>query len=293
MKIDRKAAALAAASLTSVAFAALAPSDAAARLEAKMYAITVWNAGCAGGQRDAWDDMVDAWYDEVTNAGVEVFGWCLWGHCGEAYSRDGRLVNSTIRNSYFADAAVVAWGGDSTRLDEGDAVMIGTHGFDGAGNDYGGTMRIDEAGAGDCNMMRSEMRLGNQDLEFLHLSSCNSMDANQWGAWLGATRGVHQVDGFHGFMWIGGGLVSNYSNFADDAFDGSIAMAWLDNHYVPDVSGTDDQCPVAYSVGTSASDAINRLLTERYDNVLTDVANPTWWAATYWIGCDPQNESAM
>ena len=272
---------------------ATAPGVSNAALEAKMYAITIWNAGCSGGQRDAWDDMVQAWYDEITDAGTSVFGICLWGHCGEAFTRDGSLVNSTNRNSRFADSSLVSFGVDSSNLDEADAAMIGTHGADSAGV-WVGSMRVDEAGAGDCNLRRDEMELGDTDLEFLHLSSCNSMDANQWsGSWWRAFRGLHQVDGFHGFMWIGNGLIGNYENFADDAFDGSIADAWLDNHYVVDISGSDDQCPVAYAVGANQADAINRLHTERYDNVFGDPTAVAWWQVTYVGGCDPANETAL
>ena len=61
--------ALAAAGMT------LTPGAAQARLEAKMYAVTVWNAGCAGSTRSTWDDMVAAWYDEITNQGFSIFGW--------------------------------------------------------------------------------------------------------------------------------------------------------------------------------------------------------------------------
>jgi hypothetical protein len=56
------------------AVVSLIPGPASARLEAKMYAITVWNAGCSGSTRNTWDDMVDAWYDEITNEGFSIFG---------------------------------------------------------------------------------------------------------------------------------------------------------------------------------------------------------------------------
>lgn len=272
--------------------AAALPQAAEARLEAKMYAVTIWNAGCGGSQRDSWDDMVAAWYDEITDTGISILGWCVTGHCGDAFSRDGSLVNGNTVNSLFADSSVVAFGNDTPNLDEADAAMIGVHGADSAGV-WSGSMRVDEAGDGNCNIRRDEMQIGDNDLEFLHLSSCNSMDANQWGSWWQAFGRAHQVDGFHGLMWIGGGLISNYSNFADDAFGGSISSSWLDNHYVPNVSGSDDQCPVAYAVGTTQNDVINRLLNERYDSVFGDPASIGWWAVTYIAGCDPANESAL
>jgi hypothetical protein len=268
------------------------PQTAAARYEAKMYAVTVWNAGCAGSTRSTWDDMVDAWYDEITDAGTSIFGWCVSGHCDDAFSRDGLAVDGSIANSWFADSSVVSFGADTTRLDDGDAVMIGLHGADSSGV-WSGSVRVDEGGSGDCSIRRDEMQIGDSDAEFLHLSSCNSMDDNQWASWWQAFSRQHQVDGFHGFMWIGSGLVSNYSDFADDAFGGSISDAWLDNHYVPNVSGSDDQCPVAYAVGANQADATNRLFNERYDNVFSDPASIGWWHVTYIQGCDPANETAL
>jgi hypothetical protein len=270
----------------------LTPGAAQARLEAKMYAVTVWNAGCAGSTRSTWDDMVAAWYDEITNQGFSIFGWCVSGHCGDAFSRDGSTVDGNIVNSMFADASVVAWGNDTAHLDEGDAVMIGLHGADSSGV-WSGSMRVNEAGSGDCSLRRDEMEIGDSDLEFLHLSSCNSMDSNQWADWWRAFNRAHQVDGFHGFMWIGNSLISNYSNFASDAFDDAISDAWLDDHYVPNVSGSDDQCPVAYAVGANQADATNRLFNERYDNVFSDPTSIGWWHVTYIAGCDPANEGPL
>ena len=264
----------------------------AATYEAKMYAITTWNAGCSGNSLGTWDDMVAAWYDGITDTGFSIFGWCLSGHCDEAFSRDGSVVDGSTANSWFADASVVSWGNDTPQLDEGDAVMLGMHGADSAGV-WSGSVRINEAGAGDCSIRQDEMQLGDSDLEFLHLSSCNSMDANQWSNWWRAFSRAHQVDGFHGFMWIGSGLISNYSSFADDAFDGAISDAWLDNHYVPNVSGSDDQCPVAYAVGADQADAVNWLFNERYNNVFTDPGSIGWWQVTYIAGCDPANEDPL
>lgn len=263
----------------------LAPAPAPA-LEAKMYAVTVWNAGCGGSTRNWWDNMADAWYDEITNTGWSFLGWCVAGHCGDAYSRDGRQVNGNMVNSQFADASVVAWGNDTAHMDEGDAVLIAWHGAE-SGNVYLGSMRVNEAGGGNCTLRRDEMQIGDSDLEFLHLSSCQSMDDNQWSTWWQAYGRAHQIDGFHGLMWIGSGLVNDYSDFADDAFSDTIANAWLDNMYVPNISGNDDQCPVAHAVGANSADMWNRIGTEQYDNVLSDPSSVGWWGVTWITPCDP------
>ncbi len=267
-------------------------AGAAQAQEAKVYSVTTWNAGCGGSTRDAWDDMADAWYDGITNSGFSIFGWCVTGHCGDAYSRDGRLANGLIVNSKFADRSIVAWGNDTAHLDEADAALVAWHGAE-SGNVYVASMRVDEAGAGDCSLRRDEMELGDSDLEFLHLSSCQSMDDNQWSTWWQAFRGAHQVDGFHGWMWIGSGLVGDYEDFADDAFDTTIADAWLDNMYRPDISGSDDQCPVAYAVGANSADTWNRIGSERYNHVLSDPTSIGYWGVIFIAGCDPANETVI
>jgi hypothetical protein len=260
--------------------------------EAKMYAVTTWDGGCSGAARDWWDNMADAWYNEITRVGVKIFGLCLGGHCEDAYRRDGRQVNGSIVNSQFADASVVTWGNDSAHLDEGDAVLVAWHGSE-TSNIYLGSMRVDQRGSGDCDLRRDEMLLGNSDLEFLHLSSCQSMDDNQWSSWWQAFRGVHQVDGFHGWMWIGSGLVSDYSDFAADGFSTTIANAWLDNMYRPNISGNDDQCPVAYAVGRNSDDTWRRIGSERYNNVLSDPRAIGYWGVVFISGCDPFNEDVI
>ena len=37
-------------------------------------AITVWDQGCSGSTRGAWDGMVRAWYDEITNSAAAPNG---------------------------------------------------------------------------------------------------------------------------------------------------------------------------------------------------------------------------
>lgn len=254
--------------------------------EAKMYAVTVWDAGCGGATRNWWDNMADAWYNEITDDGWNFFGWCISGHCGDAYSKDGRQVNGNIVNSQFADIDEVAWGNDTLHLDEGDAVMVAWHGSE-SGNVYQGSMRVNEAGGGDCALRRDEMEIGDSDLEFLHLSSCQSMDDNQWSSWWRAYGRAHQVDGFHGWMWIGSGRVNDYRDFADDAFSDTIANSWLDNMYVPNISGDDDQCPVAHAVGANSADMWNRIGTEQYDNVHSDPSSIGYWGVTWITPCDP------
>lgn len=265
-----------------------APDPASAAMEAQLYAITVWDADCNGGTRNAWDDMGDAWYNDITWEGF----W-FWGHGSDAYSRDRRVVNGNIADSWFTDTAKAAFGNDVTYLDEGDAVMLCTHGSESNGR-YAGTMRIDEPGSGNCKTWQGHMDLGDSDLEFLHLSSCQSLDDNQWaGEWHDSFKGLHQVNGFHGFMWISSSFTGDYSGFSNDAFHEPIADAWLDNLYRPNVSGSDDQCPVSYAVGANSADCWNRIGSEEYDDVLSDPTTVRYWGCIYISGCDPANEDVI
>lgn len=281
--------------------ALLFSAGSAAALEAKMYAVTTWDAGCGGSTRNSWDNMVKDWYDDITNTGFDLFGWCVSGHCGDAYSKAGSLIDGDVTNSRFADLSKVSFGNDHNRMDAGDAVMIGLHGAD-ASSGWQGSMRVNESGSGDCNIHTNEMEIGDTDLEFLHLSSCQSMEDNQWSNWEKSMAGAHQVDGFHGLMWIGSSLVNDYGDFSDDGFGGPISDSWLDNMYYNNEfgdNGTDDQCPVAFAVGSNGTDALNRLHNERYDHVFSDPPNSgstgsgTIWAATYITGCNPAGEDTI
>jgi hypothetical protein len=156
-------------------------------------------------------------------------------------------------------------------------------------------MRVDESGDGNCKLRQDEMDLGDSDdLEFLVLSSCQSLDDNQWGQWSKSFKGLHQLDGFHGLMWIGAYYVDDYDDFAEDAFDGPMSDAWVDNLYVTDIGSDDvDQCPVAYGVGNGETDLWNRMNNEQYDYVFSDPTTFTLAGVTYIEGCDPASETVV
>lgn len=256
-----------------------APLAVADHLEAKMYGVTVWDGGCSGSTRDSWDNMADAWYD--------VMGDSSW------YHKKFHLTNGNIINSKYADATKVAWGRDSSYLDDADAAILFWHGSE-SGDVYQGSMRVNEAGDGNCTLREDEMDVGDSDLEFLVVSSCQSMDDNQWKQWWRSFKGLHQLDGFHGLMWISSGRVDDYEDFAEDAFDGPMSDAWLDNLYDTDIGDDNvDQCPVAYGVGNGSTDLWNRMDTERYDNIKSDPNTFTRWGATFIVGCDPAAETVV
>lgn len=264
--------------------------------EAHMYAITHWIDECPAGDRAYWDDMCDAWYDEITDCGFTLFGWCLWGHCGTCFSKDRSIIDDDIRPSLFAEETLFSWARDRTYLDEGDAAMICLHGGDDGGYWQGKCRKKSD---GDCYInARTELRVGDYDLEFLHLSSCHSLDDNMipnaYNLFRTGTGGIlHQLDGFHGCMWIGSSFPSDYEDFADDAFDMSIGLAWMENMYRTNINGQYTQCPIAYAVGRDCSDCINRLTTERYNNMYSDPTSIGCYCYYYYPGCDPDCESTF
>jgi hypothetical protein len=275
------------------AAACLAPTDAMAR-DAAGRVVTRWDAGCSGGARSWWDDMVRDWYDAISDAHP------IFGHGTQAYGRDGLTVNANIVDSDFVDADAVWWGDDDDpgRPDAVDAFMVGLHGVEHSPTQrWMGRVRVDEPGGGNCNAYQGFMQFGDGDLEFLHLSSCFSMDREDWWAdWSRSMDGVHQIDGFHGLMWIGDGLVDDYGDFADDAFWVGMASAWIDNMYQPEVSGSFDQCPVARNVGLTSGESSVRMSFERYNSVFPDpprLGESRRHRVRYVKGCDPQAKGPL
>jgi len=277
--------------------------------EAMVRVITNWNMGCSGASRGPWRNMTQAWYDEIVNGAPPPtgHGGASWYPDGFYHQQwltfDGNLIKTNyIVDSDFTDKDLVAWGRDHEhdKPDEVDAFMLGMHGTSaGATGSWSGTMLLDEPGGGDCGAFQGQMEFGDQDLEFLHLSSCASMDEGDWHPdWSSSFKGLHQADGFHGIMYIysGADWSNRYRDFADDSFSMPISLAWIDNLYRytcsviaqdPIILERKDQCPVARGAGYGQADAVNRMLTEQYDNVLDDPVNPTWHHVFYIAGCDP------
>jgi hypothetical protein len=272
--------------------AAPAADDGSAEVTA--FVITTWDGDCDGNDVGDWDNMVRAWYNEMRDADAPPNG-----HGMGAYAIGWLNNNNWIVESQFCDPGVVGWGDDVNYLDVPDAFMAGFHG----GNDSGdhrwiGWMKYDEDGSGNCFLYQGNVRAGDGDLEFLHLSSCFSMDREDWwNEWNSSFDGLHEIDGFHGIMWIDSDYASDYRRFADDAFWMSIADSWLDHMYQsPWVRA--DQCPVARVVGFDQADAIDRLNHEGYIDVYADPPGyPPGMArshrARYINGCTPEGKEEL
>lgn len=133
--------------------------------EAKIYGVTVWDGGtCTGSTRNSWDDMARGWYNEITSS-----SW---------YYKKANITNGNIVSYKFSDRSLVSWGDDTPYVDDADAALLFWHGSE-SGNIYRGSMRLPNPNDNACRLFQDDMELGDSDLEFLVLSSCQSMDDNQ------------------------------------------------------------------------------------------------------------------
>lgn len=269
-------------------------ADDANEKEAAVFGITTWDGDCDADQRDCWDDFITAWYDEISNGDALPDG-----HASDAWDFVGGNIDGFVVDSQFVDSESHAWGDDINNADAVDALMVGMHGgSDDGDHRWYGCVKFNEAGSGNCYTYQGHIELGDHDLEFLHLSSCHSMDREDWwNEWNSSFDGLHQIDGFHGNMWVDSDFTRAYRRFADDSFWISIAEAWLDNlYYTHWLLGNRDQCPVARVVGVDQADAIFRLDVERYNGVFIDPPGPDEFRrhrARYVGGCNPRGMGAL
>lgn len=266
-------------------------------LEGKMYVITDWSGSdsdnyCEGRDVEAWAEMLDGWYDAVNDYG-KVF-------------KDGRMVNGDMKATIFCDPDSRAGCNDVARLDDADVAMIGLHGID-RGEHWAGLMRTPWQSR--CRVDAPErlvgpddelVQLGDTDLEFFHMSSCESMNDEHWDNTRlmfsdgGSSNRLHIATGFHGVMWISSGRDDDYEDFALDGHF-ALASAWTDHLYDDGIGdGNYEQCPVAMSVGSSSNACAVRLATEGYlvpQN--PDPGGVNWYCTSYYDGCDPKAETPL
>jgi hypothetical protein len=282
-------------------------STPASALYVEMFAIGDWGGGnCADSDanRGSWPGMAQAWYNKMGDKG---------------HSKKGNWTNGSMDKRHFCDPQ---WNANCRDYDSAsgygvdwaDAAIIAVHGSD-AGDHWAGLMRW-SAWDGDCwarGGSSGQMRLGDSWIEFIHLSSCFSANKDDLGNIRNAmqdtatstSRRAHQWDGFHGIMWITSDFNGNYSETANDGHSVSVSDAWTMNHYKPgqfecesydpfNWFGTcKDQCPVAYTIGTSGTDALNRLNNERYNyRPYGDPGGNGSYAYKYYPGCHPVGKAA-
>jgi len=264
-------------------------------LRTDMYAIGNWSAAnCDSNPADdrpSWPGMAAAWYNQM---GAQ-------GHTKTGNFTDG---NTTLQR--FCDPSKHAGGcQDWWYVDWPDAAITAFHGSN-DGNAWSGLMRWQWNG--ECNTRfggtAPNMSVGDISLKILHASSCrsaedtylpnlrNSMDK-------GTGKRLHMFTGFHGCMWISSSYNNDYKQTAIDGQWGGIANSWVKNHYKRFGCAWYDpfnwfhtcteQCPVAYTIGSTSSAALTRLYYESYGNTLAfgSPAGKNWYAWMGYPGCKP------
>jgi hypothetical protein len=305
----KRTALLTANALVLAAAATFAPS--ASALYVGMYAIGDFvpdtSGGCGSDDRSSWPGMAQAWYDEM---GAR-------GHYRGPAATPYKYINGNMTIRRFCDPGFNGscrdyQSSDPSGVDWMDAAIIATHGWD-DGDHWGAVMRWPDLG--DCALRfggtSTQARWGDSWLMFVIASSCQSADddnldgirSRMQDTSTSTVRRMHQFDGFHGLMWISSGYNNDYKETAKDGHSGSIANAWVTNHHKNNSQGCagydpfnwfgtcQDQCPIAYSVGSSAADAQFRLLNERYNLTFADPTNVNWYWYMYYENCDPVGEN--
>jgi hypothetical protein len=294
------------------AAATFAPS--ASALYVGMYAIGDFvpggSGGCGGDDRGSWPGMAQAWWDKMGD----------YGHYKGPASNRYKYVdgNMTIRrfcdpDTYDANCRDYQSSYPSG-VDWMDAAIIATHGWD-DGDHWGALMRYPASWNGECGLRTggsSDMvHVGDQWIQFLHASSCQSADDDNLPGIrnamvkAGSNRRAHQFDGFHGIMWISSSYNGNYRETAADGHSVSVAYSWVTNHYKSNSQGCEwydpfnwfgtcqDQCPIAYSISSTQSGALTRLNNERYNFLYSDPPGNSWYAYMYYENCDPVGETSF
>jgi hypothetical protein len=266
----------------------------ASALKVDLYAIGHWTGGDTVPVADApsydrpdWPGMALAWYNEMG----------VLGH-----TKTGAFIDGNQSAQRFCDLAAPGCQ-DFAYVDWPDAAIIAAHGMDGgdywaalmrkkwSGESY---LRFGTAGAPHAN----PVVVGDRRLKFLHASSCQSLQDNYFpNVWSGMQKAddpdaLHLLAGFHGYMWISSAFNNDYKKTADWGHVISVARSWVLNQYRV-VSPGVEQCPTAYTVGTSGAAALSRLLLERYNAVggspkdkgAAVAAN--WYAWIGFLDCNP------
>ncbi len=274
-------------------------------LKTDMYATGNWSAGnCAPGDTDSnrpsWPGMAQAWYDQMGVMG----NW-----------KTGKFVDGDMTVKRFCDPTWNANCRDYLYVDWPEAAIVAAHGFN-AGDRWGALMR--NSALGTCSSVMGgsvasggKVFVGDNNLRFLHASSCLSLNDTYFSNMRtamkkpGAVKGLHVFTGFHGLMWISGSYNGDYANTAFRGHVMPVATAWVTSHYKSNKMGCagydpfnwfgtcQDQCPSAMTVGPTGGSALNRLLNERYNSGWGAPTGNSYYAWMGYPGCDPVGENAF
>jgi Family of unknown function (DUF6345) len=208
------------------------------------------------------DDTAVGFYNGMVSRGHS--GSFNWGN-SNAWERD-------FRDSIFG-------GDDHNWIDNVDFAHFSSHGSCSVNNVYRGYFggQVDN-----CTWQSDSARLGNQNLEWLALDTCNSLELtrNIISVWHNAFHRLHMILGFTDLVSDSSWTASRGYNFGRRAGNNDkLADAWLDECY----SFWADDNPVAMTSGRTRDDAIYRRDNERIYSNFSDIPhNEISWYAWKW-----------
>ncbi len=266
---------------------ALVPGSARSR-SAGMVSVTNWDSNCCASCANVPErnNMITRWYNNIKHS----------KHGAQAYD-DYNIyrIDSTISQDLLTDTPEPGHNDDEW-IDGVNVAIVGMHGGEHPSHFWRGQPRITGV-YGECSVEATEMKVGDLYNNSLVLSSCHSACKEYfpyWSNWDVQFNGTHQIDGFHGVMWIDEDLRDNYAMLSDDGFDMPVKLSFIDNLYKADdwyVDGVSvDQCPIPVSAGASSSQA--EFHRDNYDYYSWD-SDPTgsiFWARSGIVGCDPNDD---
>lgn len=192
---------------------ALVPGSARSR-SAGMVSVTNWDSNCCASCANVpeWNNMITRWYNNIKDS----------KHGAQAYD-DYNIyrIDSTISKDLLTDSPVPGHNDDEW-IDGVNVAIVGMHGGEIGMRFWRGQPRIASSGGTGCPVDANEMKVGDLYNNSLVLSSCHSACKEYfpyWSNWDVQFNGTHQIDGFHGVMWIDEDLRDNYAMLSDDGFD--------------------------------------------------------------------------
>jgi hypothetical protein len=240
---------------------------------------------------------------DLARGGAKVYGFCsietFCNQGGLSLTHDDALGfynyvrQFTAPNFWYQDAGVKPWiyyeQYDNWQDTYGaDAVKVFYHsGHGGMGGDgvFYLPMGADWGGLG-CTATSNNMRLGNESLRYLFLSTCLSLrytgGMSPIRTWDVANLGMRMIFGFETVSYDN----ANYGRFFFEEWNKnkSLSQSWLDSSW----RIAHNQGPTAVACGATQAEAQDRLFNERYFSGQAASKNWWWWR---WYNAAIQREA--
>lgn len=226
------------------------------------------------------DDMAAAW-DARFDGWVSSSQW---------YSSE-KWINAQVDDDDFIDPTdnIDPYGLD--HADVGFYIGHGTHSC--TSTTDSSTITFGDAAHGVCSGKVNDFELGNGDMEIFVNFACQGVQLCVWESgsydYMDAPSGDFAVYlGFHGNSYSGWWEPYYLDSYVNASYSSGLGDNWIDNFYVPDRSGSFDQCPTGIVWGPSAASRndyfANGGWADRRSQAATDASS------FYYVdGCDPSD----